>query len=102
MSTTTTPRIDDLVLDRVARMLRVLGHPHRLRMIELLADGELPVGELAREVGIAPNACSQHLNMMRAHGLLDARRDGKVMFYRVIHPQALTVLSCIHQHGADA
>lgn len=95
------PRIPDETLEHVARLLRVLGHPQRLRLIELLAEGERAVGELAQVIGIAPNACSQHLNMMRAHGLLGARREGKVMYYRVIHLHALGILACIRMHTGD-
>ncbi len=87
------------VLDRTARVLRVLAHPHRLKIIELLADRKLTVGEVAEAVGIAPNACSQHMNMMKAHGVLSSVRDGKVMYYRVEDPNALNVLGCIRTHA---
>ena len=57
-------------LERVAPVLRVLGHPHRLRITELLVDRKMTVGQLAERLGIPHNACSQHLNLMKAHGLL--------------------------------
>jgi DNA-binding transcriptional ArsR family regulator len=87
------------VLDRTARVLRVLAHPHRLKIIELLAERKLTVGEVAEAVGIAPNACSQHMNMMKAHGVLSSERDGKVMYYHVEDPNALNVLGCIRAHA---
>jgi ArsR family transcriptional regulator len=83
------------VLEEVAGALRVLGHPHRLKIVELLELHDLTVGELAEQLDIAPNACSQHLNLMRAHGLLSSRRDGKTVYYRVDHPSALSVIHCI-------
>jgi DNA-binding transcriptional ArsR family regulator len=86
------------VLEQTALALRVLAHPHRLKIVELLEQRDLSVGELALELGIAPNACSQHLNLMRAHGLLDSRRDGKVVFYKVGHPSALSVIQCIRKN----
>lgn len=82
----------------VAAALRVLAHPHRLRIVELLEDGDLSVGELASELGIPPAACSQHLNLMRAHGLLSCRREGKVAYYQVAHPHARNVIHCIREH----
>ena len=87
------------VLEATARVLRVLAHPHRLKIIELIAGRELTVGEVARRVGLAPNACSQHLTIMRAHGVVNRRRDGKTIFYQVENPHALNVLSCIRKHA---
>ncbi len=88
------------VLNRVGATLRVLGHPHRLRIVELLSEKKLTVGELALAIGIAPNACSQHLNTMKAHGILRSDRDGKSMYYHVKDPNALNVISCIRSHLA--
>jgi len=94
----TDARIPLDVLERVAAALRVLAHPHRLKIAELLMHRDLTVGELAAELGIPPNACSQHLNRMRACGLLAARRQGKAVHYRVTHPSALNVIRCIQRH----
>ena len=51
------------------------------------------------KVGIAPSACSRHLNIMKAHGVVSSRRDGKVIHYKVENPHALNVLSCIRKHA---
>jgi len=91
-------RIPHQVLENVAAALRVLAHPHRLRIVELLEDADHSVGELAAELEIPQAACSQHLNRMRAHGLLSARREGKEVYYQVAHPHALNVLKCIRKH----
>ena len=85
-------------LERVAAALRVLAHPHRLKMVELLAGLEYSVGELAEELGIPPNAASQHLNLRRAHGLLSSHRVGKAVHYRVDDPSALNIIDCIRRH----
>lgn len=84
-------------LEAVAAALRVLAHPLRLRIVELLEQHDLAVGQLAEALEVAPAACSQHLNLMRAHGLLAARRDGKSVSYRVCNPHALNVLHCIRR-----
>ncbi len=86
------------VLERVARTLRVLGHPHRLKIAELLLARDLTVGQLADALGIPPNACSQHLNLMRAHGLLVAQRNGKEVFYKVGNPSVINTITCIRKH----
>lgn len=87
------------MLERTAQILRVLAHPHRLKIIELIAERELSVGDLAEQVGIAPNVCSQHLNNMKAHQVLSSRRQGRTTFYKVENPHALNVLSCIRRHA---
>lgn len=85
-------------LERVSSALRVLAHPLRLKLVELLEHGELPVNQLVELTGAAPNAVSQHLNMMKAYGLLASRRDGRWVFYRVVAPEAFTVIGCIRDH----
>ncbi len=99
MSRTKAPLLDMQMLEESARVLRVLAHPHRLKFVELLMSGRLSVGELAEEVDLAPSAVSQHLNNMRAHGILGVERDGRTAYYHVVHPSALNMIKCIHKHG---
>lgn len=87
------------VLEKAAAVLRVLAHPQRLRIVELLADGPKHVGELAQRLELAQNAVSQHLNFMKAHGILESKREGRSVSYSVIHPNALTVLGCIRRNS---
>lgn len=93
-------KIPQDTLERCARALRVLAHPDRLRIVELLQQGRLTVGELAQELGLPHSAVSQHLNHMKAHGLLSSLRRGRVVYYRVASPHAVTVINCIRRHGA--
>lgn len=86
------------VLERTAAALRVLAHPHRLKMVELLMEHDWTVGELAETLDIPPNACSQHLSLMRARGLLEAHRHGQAVHYRVCHPSAGNIIRCIRRH----
>ncbi len=85
-------------LERVSGTLRVLAHPVRLKLVELLMAGEVPVHELAEAIDLAPAAVSQHLNLMKAHGVLTSRREGRLVLYRVVAPEAVTVLGCIRKH----
>jgi DNA-binding transcriptional ArsR family regulator len=88
------------VLRRAAAVLRVLAHADRLRIVELLGEGALSVSELTRRLGLAQNTVSQHLNFMKAHGILASRREGRSVFYEVVHPHAKTVLGCIRRNAA--
>jgi ArsR family transcriptional regulator, zinc-responsive transcriptional repressor len=87
-------------LEQCARALRVLAHPHRLKIVELLMGGQLSVGDLAEAVGLAPSAVSQHLSHMRAHGILGVNREGRTAYYRVEDPSAKNVIDCIRRHGS--
>ncbi len=98
---TATKPISMVVFERVAPMLRVLAHPHRLKIVELLMRQHLTVGDLAEALGIPHNACSQHLNLMRAHGLLTCHREGRAVFYQVDDPSASNVIKCIRQNESD-
>ncbi len=85
-------------LEAAAGMLRLMGHPHRLRICELLIAGRMCVNALARHLGAPANAVSQHLNMMKAHGILASEREGKTVYYRVVDPRPGWLLGCIRQH----
>ncbi len=88
------------VLERAASMMRVLAHPHRLRICDLLRAGDMSVGELAAELELPPAAVSQHLAILRAHGILAPERDGKTVHYRVVHPAPRWLLSCIRRYAS--
>ena len=66
-----------------AALIKVLANPYRLQAIGLLAHGSLDVGSLARELGLAQAATSQHLAAMRAAGLVTAVRDGRLVRYEL-------------------
>ncbi|MEB3196610.1 MAG: metalloregulator ArsR/SmtB family transcription factor [Candidatus Sericytochromatia bacterium] len=68
---------------RFSQLLRVLSHPVRLRIIELLLDSEYDVGTLGHTLGLDGSAVSQHLALLRAHRLVDLRRAGQRSFYRL-------------------
>lgn len=86
-------------LEQAAMTLRVLAHPHRLRICELLMHQRVPVAEIAQHLGIPANAASQHLGIMKAHGILGCEREGKTVYYRVTGPQPGWLLGCIRSHG---
>jgi ArsR family transcriptional regulator len=66
-----------------ADLFRVLGHPVRVRIIELLRDGERSVGSLQGSLGLDSSGTSQHLTVLRTHGLVTSRRQGTTVYYRV-------------------
>ena len=66
-----------------ASLFRVLGHPARVRILELLREGECSVGQLQAELGLDSSGTSQHLAALRRIGLVSARREGTSVFYSV-------------------
>lgn len=76
------PRNVRPVYEVKAGLFRVLGHPTRVRMVELLRDGEKSVGALQAELGLESGATSQHLAALRRVGLVESRREGTSVFYR--------------------
>ncbi len=62
-------------LDRLARQLKVLAEPNRLRMVDLLMQGVQCNCELGDALGMAPNLISHHLRILREMGLVEVERD---------------------------
>jgi ArsR family transcriptional regulator len=71
-----------------ANLFRVLGHPARVRILELLREGERSVGTLQTELEMDSGGTSQHLTALRRIGLVASRRDGNNVYYR-IHDDAV-------------
>ncbi len=79
-----------------AEVCKVLTDPKRLMLLDALRSGDRSVGELAAEIGVAlPNA-SQHLAVMRTAGLVDSRRTGTTVLYRLAEPAIVAACDVIH------
>jgi ArsR family transcriptional regulator len=77
------PHQADPVHEVKANLFRVLGHPARVRILELLRQGELSVGALQVALDLDSGGTSQHLAALRRIGLVDSRREGTSVYYRV-------------------
>ena len=93
----TLDRIDEQTLGHAAHVIRVLGHPLRLRILETLEDGPRPVMELVRAVGATQAMVSQQLAILRGAGVVGARRDGPRVYYQIIEPKVGRILACIRE-----
>ena len=79
-----------------AEVCKVLTDPKRLMLLDTLRAGERSVGELAHAIGVTlPNA-SQHLAVMRAAGLVEGRRTGTTVTYRLAEPAIADACDIIH------
>jgi DNA-binding transcriptional ArsR family regulator len=89
MLDTTTPRSSEFDRQRYAAIGRALADAKRLCVLESLAAGELSVGELSTKVGCQVPNMSQHLAVLRSAGLVQSRRDGSTVFYRLADVRVL-------------
>jgi DNA-binding transcriptional ArsR family regulator len=77
----------ELVAKELASIFKVVAHPDRIRLIEELRAGEKDVNGLVEELGLPGPRVSQHLSLLRAHRMVDERRDGRHHFYHLIQPE---------------
>lgn len=75
-----------------AEFFKTLGHPARIRILELLAEREHAVSELLPQVGIEAAHLSQQLSVLRRANLVVTRRNGSAVFYSLVNPQVAELL----------
>ncbi len=80
-----------------AELFKALGHPVRLRILELLMSGEKTVSELQADLEIEASSVSQQLSLMRARQLVDARKNGTNVFYTVRDPLIFDLMTIARQ-----
>ena len=80
-----------------AAVAKAVAHPHRLALLEQLAQGERSVEVLADRIQVSVANASQHLQHMRRAGLVTARRDGKFVFYGVTDGTVLDLLASVRR-----
>lgn len=92
-------RLDDIMpmerLEDAAECLRTIAHPVRLRMIEVLLDHRMTVGEIAELCAVRPSVASEHLGKMRDRGLLNMEKDGRQVFYTIAEPGLRSIVQCV-------
>jgi ArsR family transcriptional regulator len=75
-----------------AEFFRVLGHPTRIRLLQLLRGGERTVGDLQAALELDSGGTSQQLALLRKQGLVESRREGTSVYYAVKDPRTLELL----------
>lgn len=91
----------DRLYGQFARIGKALSSPHRIEILELLAQGERTVDSLATEVGLSLANTSQHLQALRQAALVESRKDGLFVSYRLSDPTvfgACTAIRTIAEH----
>lgn len=82
-------------LEQAAECLKVLAHPHRLRMVQMLLNGRYRVGELAQACEIPSPMASEHLRLMQRCGFMKCEKEGRNAYYVITESHLANIMSCI-------
>lgn len=85
-----------------AELFKALGHPGRVRVLEVLTDGERTVTELVPLVGLEASHLSQQLGVLRRAGVVVARREGATVWYSLASPTVAELLAVAKQFLIDS
>lgn len=77
------------------RLMKVMASEPRLMLMCRLGEGESSVNELASYAGLAQSTASQHLTRLRSEGVVETRREGQTIYYRLVDPAALRVIGTL-------
>lgn len=76
-----------------ADLLKALGHPARLQIVEILAQQETCVCKLMPQLGLEQSNLSQHLKLLRRYGLVESRREGSQVIYRLANRSLINLIN---------
>lgn len=89
---------DAVVTARMADLFKAMADPTRVRIIGLLADAEVCVGDLCLVLGMSQPAGSHHLKLLRLLNIVQSRKEGQHVFYRLVDDHVLALYSQAHAH----
>lgn len=87
MASTSRTTTDDEIFERQARICKAFAHPGRLRILDLLGNGERGVSDLQSELGISKTSISQQIAILKSAGVLVTRRNGKQIYCSLAIPE---------------
>ena len=95
---TLTQRINPEKLEHAASMLRVLSHPVRLAIVDLLfTNGPLSVQEIQEKLGLEQAITSQHLILMKDKGVLTSVKEGRCHYFSLLYPNMKNIIHCLEE-----
>lgn len=94
----TTTILNDEAVESTATMLRCVGHPVRLKILDVLErEGELTVTEIYEAVDIEQAVASQHLSLLHRRDVLERRREGIHVYYGIGDERIYKILECVRE-----
>ena len=91
----------DKIYSLLARMIQAMANPRRLEIIDLLGLGEKSVDQLAKETHMSVANASQHLQVLKGANLVDVRREGNFIYYRLAHEEIYKSWQTMRQLGLE-
>lgn len=92
---------DKRIFEFQARLCQVLASPKRLEILYTLKETELTAGDLAKAVDVTMPNLSQHLSLMKQHGLVESRKEGLNMYYRLSSEHIMAVCDSVRRVLAE-
>ncbi len=83
--------------ERIAEVLKALGHPTRVKIVKYLSDGEKCVKEIWQELGIPQPTVSQHINILKNAGIISYRKDGVKTCYKIEEPKVVEIIKLLSE-----
>lgn len=83
---------EDVVIKLTAEFFKTLSHPVRIKILHSLENGELCVCDIITQVNIEQSNLSQHLGVMKKQGIIDSRKDGQKVIYRIVYRSVMDVV----------
>ncbi len=87
--------VPEIKLSEAADCLKVMAHPVRLRVVDVLTMGDFTVQQLADICGLPQSQMCGHLRLMQNCGLLTSRRNGRSVYYQISSPQLSALIECV-------
>lgn len=92
-----TTNISPEFIQTAARILKTLGHPDRIKIVEFLEEGEKTVGQIQREFNLLQPITSQHLKVMYDRDIVTFRQEGTRYFYSLANNFIIKILDCMSE-----
>ncbi len=89
--------LPEAILTEATECLKVMAHPVRLRIVDILMQGRFQVHEIAELCGLPAHQTSEHLRLLQGRGLLAATRQGRSVYYAIARPQLPGLINCIRR-----
>ena len=77
------------VFEIQAEFCKMLAHPKRLMIVNLISEGEKNVGDIAEAIGLSPTNVSQHLRLLKDRQVVTTRKEGHTVYYSLRYPQLI-------------
>jgi len=88
--------MQDIQIEAMAKLLKSMSHPIRLKILCLLQEKELSVGEIRTQVKTTNANISQHLNILRNQGIIDFRKDANYIYNNISDKRILELIRTMH------